>query len=520
VRYCARAAERCHDATAYGDAVALYERALRSLALIEAGDARLRLRLRLAQTQSMRAAGVPTCEVNASFAALAEAAHTLGDAELEARAALGYAGQQADRFTPAQVGASSDGTEALLLERALASLGARHPELRVLLLSSLAHLALYSHDRERREGLLREALERARRLDDPSLLARVLSVEIALLCTPDDQPRVLPACDELLALSRRTRDRALELETLIWRAIALLSVAERAAAERSFEQAGQLARALGTSDARAQVTIAPLSRAVWEGRLDEAEQLAQQAMELSGDHLQERALYAARVAALQYLRGVDLERGIVLKQTALQVYPHLTAMRCALASDFATLGRDDEARCEFDAALGAVGGGLPSSTLWLNEMSALADAASRLDDPARAQLIYDRLLPFADRVIVYMRRGFLVQPVATMLGMLAVTLRAFGQAEAWFEQALTTCRRLDAPLFEHLTRYEQARGLLVRGAEVDLSRVFAWAHEMLPFARERGVGLLEQRARELLAQCEARGFGVHARRRRVDALRS
>ncbi|MDB4975965.1 MAG: transcriptional regulator [Myxococcaceae bacterium] len=503
VRYCQLAAQRSHRATAYADAVALYGRALAALALCIEPEPSLQLWLLLEQAESARASAAPTHEVNARFAEIADAAAALGLSELQARAALGYAGQQSERFTPAHLGAGDDQTDQALLERALAALGSEHPKLRVLLLCSLAHLLVYAPERGPRERLSAEAAALARALDDPALLARVLSVQIALCSAPDCRERMLATCAELLALSERLRDRVLELETRVCRAVFLLSVCDRARAERDFMRADRLARALGTAEARNLAATRELVNALWEGRLDEVQRLSERAVQSTSDPFEERALYMARMAALHYLRGGDLRVGLTFKQTAIRLYPQLTAVRCGLASDYATLGQLDDARIEFDLALGT-NGGPPASATWLGEMSGLADAASRLDDPLRALQIYDRLTPFADRCILFVRRGFLTGPVATFLGMLAATMRRFVCAEQWFDTARELCRRLGAPLFEQLNEYERARSLLLRAGPGDLAHVRQIAHAILRFVEQRPVGLLQARAAALLEQVAQR----------------
>ena len=69
-------------------------------------------------------------------------------------------------------------------------------------------------------------------------------------------------------------------------------------------------------------------------------------------------------------------------------------------------------------------------------MAELSEAAARLDDPPRAQRLYDRLIPYADRSLCSGRAVFTYGSAEHYLGRLAATLGEVERAEAHYAAAL------------------------------------------------------------------------------------
>jgi tetratricopeptide (TPR) repeat protein len=111
-------------------------------------------------------------------------------------------------------------------------------------------------------------------------------------------------------------------------------------------------------------------------------------------------------------------------------------------------------------------------------MCFLAETAARLGDRPRAATLYDRLLPYADRVALSYPEISL-GPVSRVLGILASTTCDYDAAVGHFEDAIAASERIGArPWLAH-TRDEYAHMLLRRGEPNDTEK----AHSLLDSAR-------------------------------------
>jgi hypothetical protein len=163
---------------------------------------------------------------------------------------------------------------------------------------------------------------------------------------------------------------------------------------------------------------------------------------------------------------------------------------------YAARGERARAEREFDAVVANDLAVLPRTPTFVSELTMLAVAACSLGDARRAALLYPRLLPYADRMVVYGWEALPGGPVATALAMLAVTLGDLTDAEHWHERAIALCRKLDTPIYEQLSKSEYMRMLALRGTPDDLHKLTRYAHQLGSFARQHGIGLFEARARE------------------------
>src|SRR5262249_12522364 len=131
-----------------------------------------------------------------------------------------------------------------------------------------------------------------------------------------------------------------------------------------------------------------------EGRLAEAERLIFEARSL-GERAQgwnAEVSYRLQLYVLRWEQGrlAELE-GVV--RASVRQYPTYPVWRCVLAPVEAELGRMDEAGQLLDTAL-------PFDEEWLVSMGFLAEAAAALQDAQRAGVLYEALLPYADRLAV------------------------------------------------------------------------------------------------------------------------
>ena len=214
VHYGAAAGDRAFAQLAYEDAIEEYVRALDALPLVASADqltrADLLVRLGDAQTRVADAAAAKQ-----SFLAAAEHCVGEGSFDILARAALGYGGtgKFGSIFDPFQV---VNETLVSLLERAIEACPRGHEPTRVRLLGWLAQALYWSDDKERMLELSQEALDSARRIGDPTVIAHALHSRHVALWGPDHVPELRAAAEEMLVLGQSMGDRDIQLKAFTW----------------------------------------------------------------------------------------------------------------------------------------------------------------------------------------------------------------------------------------------------------------------------------------------------------------
>lgn len=496
-----RSAEQAHHAAAYASALFHYDRALACLELVADHHPRDRLTLELCRAETMRAAGADTVELNALLLQLASRAELIGDNQLYARAILSYTGHGAARFSPAQLAASVDEQSIERVERALRALPDEPNEQRVLLLCSLLYMLITSTDRPRRERIADQALGEARASRSPRLIARVLATRIYCCAAPDQHEQRLAHCDELVELARSPQLGALLPDALATRAMCLLHVLKHERALLDAQEAQLLSEAGYSLQTRARAQLVELSTAFWKGDLEAAERFTRSSLQAAPQDLAERALFTVRMASLTMLRTGLTPAVVGVHEQLLKTYPHAVTFRCALSAAYATIGRNDEAICHFDYVAADNFRRLPEDLNYLSELTLLGNATLDLADAPRAQLIYERLLPYADRMIFYAGEACPGGTVASALADLAVTLRRYDCAERWLARAEKVHAKLGAHMFRQFALLTRAR-LLHAADPDDVEAPLAMLHKVKSYG-EKHVRWLAMRAERTARQIES-----------------
>jgi tetratricopeptide (TPR) repeat protein len=497
VDYASRAGERALSLLAYEQAAVHYERALQALQMKEPADESRQCDLLLGLSQAQTRAGEPAMARDACRQA-ARIARTLGAAEQFARAAQGFS----EVWTPGGVFPEE---EIELLEEALTVLGSADSAFRARLLALLASQLYFTPSRERGIGLSQDAVAIARRVGDPPTLGYVLERRRYVLMGPDGLEKRLAAVDELLGLAERTGSNELRLQGHIWRVPELLQLGDLRATEQEFEAANQVIEQLRqVPQYRWFEAVFHTMRAALEGRFEEAEPLAQQALAIGQGVQDETALqvFGTQLFVLRWQQGRlhDLEpvfKGFVER------YPAILAFRCALAFLYSELGQREQAQSEFEVLAASDFADLPRDGAWLIGMMLLSQACAFLGDTPRAATLHELLLPFARRNIVAAELAACVGSASRYLGTLASTMGQWDEATRHFQDALEMNGRLGArPLVAH-TQYDYARMLLSRGAPGDGERALELLRLALDTAQELGMKKVIDDCLALKAQAQA-----------------
>jgi tetratricopeptide (TPR) repeat protein len=257
------AAREATAALADADAAAHYEAALAG-----GRDAELLLALGHAHYRAgrrERARGV--------FREAAELACAAGDADLLARAAVGYG-------ETAVVLAAADPAAVRLLEDALAGAPAADPATAARLLSRLS-IEFYSADPARADELSAAAVERARRLDDAGALAAALNARRVALWSPQHVDERLAVAGEMVAAADAAGDREAQLQARSWRIVDLLELGRTREVATEIDAYDTIAEAVALPHFRWYVPLWRGTLAVLAGHWDEAEAQAERALELA-----------------------------------------------------------------------------------------------------------------------------------------------------------------------------------------------------------------------------------------------
>ena len=503
VDYATRAAARASERLAHEDAASLYAKALDALDLIAEPGAQRQLSLRLklgdAQTRAAR-----NREARATLERAAELARGLGSSEDLGRAAV------ATSFL-AEAGVVDEPLIGLL-EEALAASGEEDSPLRSQILSSLAQQLYWIDAAGRSSDLGLEALEMARRLDDPrSLALALIRRQFTGPIGPAEVRRRLQESDELHDLAKRLGDLELELRAHIYRLHNRLELGDIHGADADLAAYERLAGELRQPGFVWHVPLLRAMRALIDGRLDQAEAFAAEAL-VGGERAQEPIsvmLHATQDSLIRRLRGSPedlklVESSLALLDDLAQRYPAIPAWRCSLAATHAYLGNTREARAVFESLAVAGFDKLPVDTQRVLSLALLAEVAAFLGDGARAAELHELLEPHDGLIIVAGRAATSYGPVARLLGVLALTCGRTAEAERHLSEALALCEQIGDRPTATQTRLQLAGLLLERGDGDDRERALAQLGAALDTAQELGMARLTKEA--LAARLAAHGL--------------
>jgi tetratricopeptide (TPR) repeat protein len=239
--------------------------------------------------------------------------------------------------------------------------------------------------------------------------------------------------------------------------------------------------------------VARATKALLEGRFDDAERLAQIGLSF-GERLQDpnvHQAYAMQMFLLRWERGqfraIEAEARKFMDQ-----YPQVGVWRCVLTSLQAELGDEQGARRELARIAANDFEALGHDEGWALSVALLAELCVRFGDGERAKGLYERLLPFDGHNV---RPGLVGWhgPVARFLGLLAEAASRFDVAAGHYESAFETSVRMGARPSEARTRFDYARLLARRDGPGDRVRAAGLAEEALAAAREIGMESLDSK---------------------------
>ena len=493
IQYATRAAERAMVMQAHEEASRLYLLACAALPSTASTDVQ-RCRLLLGLGDAQNSAGDSTSAL-ATFGDAAACARRVGDASLLARSAIG--------FGNAQWRVGSEGSSAVaLISEALALAAPTDARERVVLLSALCRALLFSNRPDEAETAFREAVAIARRLDDPLALFSALSAIVSGRWFPDRLKLRIDAAREAIELMQRAGHPEWPVSSLTgWHTGDLMEFGDTALAMTTAKL--HLVTGETTREPFVEaVALAALAMiATHEGRFADAEQFAVQALRCGErfDRANASGIFGVQMFTIRRDQGRLRELAPVLRQF-LNSESHAATWQPGLVMLLCELGSKDEARDAFEKL--AVGGfaAIAHDAIRAASIAYLAEACVWLGDAMRAATLFDLLVPYVDRNIVFGAHTASLGAAARLLGMLASTLERWDEAQRHFEHAIEFDARTGGRPWLARSRCEFAAMLMRRGRSGDNERVLPLLTAALDVARELGMRGVEERALALQQQ--------------------
>jgi tetratricopeptide (TPR) repeat protein len=491
IPYWLRAGERSRSRFAVQEAIAHFERGVQMARDLPASDERSRylLDLLLALAEAQQLTDSQLLQAVATFKEAAALAQAEGSPSDLARAALGV------DHVETNLGIL-ERESAPLLEAALRALEEADSVDRSRVLARLGRILSHLGEPQRASVLLADAIAMARRCGDPRALADALlcrHVSMIGPAVPASQfPERRQVLDELLASTKQLGDPRDILTAEMWRLGGFLEIGDRAAFETSLRNYGELTETYQISNFVWGLRSADAMRAILHGEFVDAERLAKHAFETGREVHGELAtgIYGVQMFTIRREQG-RLAEVAPLFRRFLDENPGDAAWRPGLAVIASDLGFHEAARKAFDE-MASAGFVLPADAKRGLTLSYLAEVCARLGDAARAEQLYEQLLPYRDNMILAPVATVCCGATARHLGMLAVVLGNRPAAEEHFETALALDERMQAwPWLAH-SQYEFAAALLALSGPDNRSRVEGLLSAAAKTAERLGMPMLQK----------------------------
>ena len=482
VKYCAMAGDAAMASLAFEEAAQFYARALEALALAADTDGRRRYDLSTALGDARFRAN-DLAGAREAYAGALTAARNIGDPELVARAALGFAGM----YESAQF---ADQSTTRVLEDALAALPERDSPVRARLLVALAgrHLAGRS-PWELIGPLSKQGLEMARRAGDADALEPVLwEWHRNLFFAPETLDERVAVAEELVTSATRTGNRERLIRALHWRAADRIETGDVSGAASDLEVAEREARDLRLPLLLWGSTFPKAAIALLEGRFADAERFVALAVEAGErtEFLPVEMNYIGQLMAIRRQQGRFAELEELTRWHSEKFAWKAEDSRWALrALVLAELGEKAEAQAAFercaDVALAS------ARAAGLRVLSVLSDLCWLLEDRERAAAVHAALRPYPGHHVLDGIVAYSLGSSDRNLALTAALLERWDEAEEHFDAAQEFHVRVGAKVWLAHTHVDRATMLLRRRRAGDEQR----ADELLKTAQGafRSMGL-------------------------------
>ncbi|KLO28184.1 protein kinase domain-containing protein [Mycobacterium haemophilum] len=476
------AAERAAATYAYEDAVSLFETSLRLFDTLSEVVPQRRCDLLLALGDARMRAG----DADGARETFGEAAATARDLALDdhyARAALGYGAGNWGGFA---ITVRADEQLVTMLDEALEVLPARDSALRVRVLARLALELRCKSDLEEADRVSGQAIEMAERVGDTKILLLAMHSRQWSTLGPDQIEEAVASGEEMVRLARIVGDRDMEFEGHHLPLIARAQLGDFHAVDAEIEACDRLAGDLHQPRHAWKAAVFRTMRALMQGRLAEAERLAQSNLPIGQRVRREVAeiVFSAQSFLIRLADG-RLEQLTDSGREAAARYGQ--AWPSAYVWLLTETGQLDEARARF-AELAADGfEALVRTSDWVTSVCALSIASLAVGDSDAADRLYELLAPYADRCTLFLTGAGCLGSNQAFLGFAAAAAGRDEDAVRHFELALARNAEIGCVYVTPRVCCEYARTLLNRADQADREKAMGLIDQGLALARRIGM---------------------------------
>jgi class 3 adenylate cyclase/tetratricopeptide (TPR) repeat protein len=487
LEYVRRAGDAALDALAPDDAIGWYRQALDLIDRDHGRDDLARAEVLAALGSAQRQAGDPAArDTLLEAAALAE---RLDATDVLVRAALGFAHHETN---------FGDDEAQRIARVALDRVGNDPSATRARLLAALVLAQDSALDGQGARDLALEAIDVAERSGDAATVVEVIDVTRNPLSTPERLSQTIAEVQRAVTLADGLGDPALRFQSRFHLTSIRYAEGDLASVDTTVAELEQLADEIGLPNSRWQLALARTGRLLLSGRADEAEVANERALELGNAAGAPDAMgaFGGLLSNIRRHQGRLDEIADFFVDVA-RDNPSLWALRASVPLLLCEVGRMDEARSRL-VAEAADGFAVPYNVMWFTGMRTFLDAAASTGERSAAQVLVDRVSPFATQVVspsAVIVQGAIARPLARC----ATVLGDYDQAEQWFSIAHDLHEHLRAPFWIAIGQLDHADLCVARDADGDLARARDLATTAAATAAEYGCAGLTRRARELLA---------------------
>ena len=305
------------------------------------------------------------------------------------------------------------------------------------LLALFAQTLIHTPRAQLREDVARRALDLATKSEHRNLLPAIASSVLYALWAPGSSALRADVAARAVAGAAASGDPLLEFSTHVAAYTVAIETANPVAAAESLTKLRTLAAEIAAPRMRWTVGIYETFDATMAARLDDAERLAAENLELGLQIGEPDAftVYASQFFALGSFAGRHAELFPIVEQASKDA-PTASPLRLAYAIICAAVGDEDTARTVLAEGRSATFTDVPADVFWMTSTIGYAVLAIELQDEDAAALLFPIIRPFAAEVAF---NGATSQgPIAAYLGKLASLLGHHDAADGYLRAALDT----------------------------------------------------------------------------------
>jgi tetratricopeptide (TPR) repeat protein len=382
-----------------------------------------------------------------------------------------------------------------LMEEALDSLPRDDSRLRVRLLAHLVRAKYFGDEREQLVDWAREAVAIATRLNDPGARFAALEALHYALLVPAHLEERLAVSSQLPELARQTGSIRFEALGWLWRAFDLLQVPDIVAADVAIGQFEDAAHRLRQPFYEWLGAGLRATRALMEGRLDEAERIVFRAFELGqrADSPNALSFFGTQLFHLREAQGRADELMVVM-QKIVDESPALPVFRIGIPLIHALADRREEALRSFEQVAAHDFEDVPHDLHRLPMLGSAAAVCAYLGDERRAEILLRSLRPEAGRIVIAGVATYWAGSVDQSLGQLEETVGRLDEAENHYAAAAEVSARAGARLLEARALADRARVLRKRKGNRDLATAQTIDGQVAAIYRDLGIAPTDARS--------------------------